>query len=51
MERLKVKDIIALVGIMGATYLAILDTNFRVSYGQIIAGVIGGYFGLSIPKD
>lgn len=51
MKNLAIRDI-ALLLILGFTsYLAIIDEDFRPTFGQIFAGVVGAYFGLSLPEN
>jgi hypothetical protein len=51
MKNITIRDIALLLIIGFTSYLAIVDENFRPTFGQISSGIVGAYFGLSLPEN
>lgn len=51
MERLTFSQVLVIVAFLGSTYLAIIDPSFRSAYGQLLATIIGGYYGQKLPQQ
>lgn len=45
------RQLIVLVCIGTATYLALTDDSFRASYMELITFVVGGYLGQQLPQS
>lgn len=46
----RTRDLVIIIFSLGATYLAIVDIDFRPRYAELIFAVLTGFFALAIPK-
>jgi hypothetical protein len=51
MNRLQVRDAIAIFVILVASAIAWIDPSFRDKYFGIVASIVTGYFALSVPRQ
>ena len=51
LSKLSIRSIIALLFVLGALVIAVIDPSFRDNYARLADVALGGYLGQLIPKS
>jgi len=49
-SRIKTRNVVVVIFVLGSTYLAVIDSSFRLSYANLCSLGIGGYLGQLDPS-
>lgn len=45
------RQLLMTIALLAATGLAVIDPDFREDYGELVAVIVGGYFGQQLPQS
>ena len=45
------RQLLIIIVLLASTWIAIVDNDFREDYGELVAVIVGGYFGQQLPQS